>query len=389
MGSLPILPARSSPYPGSVTQWFTESFRAEFDAQARQIGRFNLAIFGKTGVGKSTLINAIFGDDVAATGIGEPVTQGSHLYLDRRGTLGVIDTRGLEIGRDDAELIKEVTKAVHQMRAKPIEEQIHVAWYCVRALDRRFEDVEERFIRALHDLGIPVLLVFTQVPMRDNAYHPDAIELARQLEAKRLPIVGGRPFLTYAMRDQFSGQPPHGLMDVLQATFHVAPEAVHGALAAAQTIDLEAKVRQAQKHIGATVAAAGAAAAVPIPFSSAAVLVPLQLGMMGRIAQLYSISFDKAALLAIASTSVATSLGRQAVTNLLKLIPGAGSVAGGVINASVASGFTLAMGQAWLVVCQKAAGGTLPSLNGVVDSQAVKDLFEAEFKKRMPTIRQR
>ena len=372
-----------------MTQWFTDAFRAEFDAQARLIGRFNLAIFGKTGVGKSTLINAIFGEPVAATGIGEPVTQGSHLYLDKRGTLGVIDTRGLEIGRDDAELLKEVTNAVHQMRSKSIEEQIHVAWYCVRGMDRRFEEVEERFIRTLHDLDIPVLLVLTQVPMRDGVYHPDAVELARQIEAKHLPIVGGRPFMTYAMRDQFTGQPPYGLMDVLNATFQVAPDAVHGALAAAQAIDLEAKVKHAQRHIGATVAAAAAAAAVPIPFSSAAVLVPLQLGMMGRIAQLYKISFDRAAILAIASTSVATSLGRQAATNLLKLIPGAGSVAGGVINAGVASSFTMAMGQAWLVVCQKAAGGKLPSLNGVVDSKAVRDLFEEEFRKRMPTIRQR
>ncbi|MEZ5089798.1 MAG: GTPase [Micropruina sp.] len=372
-----------------MTQWFTDAFRAEFDKQAAQLGRFNLAIFGKTGVGKSTLINAIFGQPVAATGIGAPVTLDTHLYLDNRGTLGLIDTRGLEIGRDDAELIKEITKYVKAMRSKPVEEQIHVAWYCVRGMDRRFEDVEERFIRTLHDLGIPVLVVFTQVPMRDGHYHPDAVELARQLEAKQLPIVGGRPFMTYAMRDQFTGQPPHGLMDVLQATFHVVPEAVHGALAAAQTIDLAAKAKQAQRHIGATVAAAGAAAAVPIPFSSAALLVPLQLAMMGRIAHLYQLPFDRAALLAVASTSVATTLGRTAAGSLLKFIPGAGSVAGGVINASVASAFTLAMGESWLAVCQKAAGGTLPTLDGVVDTKAVRDLFEAEFRKRMPTIRHR
>ncbi|MFZ1412068.1 MAG: GTPase [Micropruina sp.] len=370
-----------------MTQWFTESFRAEFDKQAELIGRFNLAIFGKTGVGKSTLINAIFGEPVAATGIGAPVTLGSHLYLDQRGTLGVIDTRGIEIGRDDAELIKEVTKAVQQTRGKPVAEQIHVAWYCIRGMDRRFEEVEATFIRTLHELGVPVLVVFTQVPMREGQFHPDAVELARQIEARQLPIVGGRPFMTYAMRDQFTGQPPFGLIEVLNATFQVAPESVHGALAAAQAIDLRTKALHAQRHIGATVAAAAAAAAVPIPFSSAAMLVPLQLAMMGRIAQLYKISFDRAALMAIASTSAATTLGRTAVTNLLKLVPGAGTVAGGVISAGVASGFTLAMGQAWLVVCQRAAGGSLPSLNGVVDSQAVKDLFEAEFKKRLPTIR--
>lgn len=373
---------------GQVTQWFTDAFRTEFEKQAAQIGRFNLAVFGKTGVGKSTLINAIFGEPVAATGIGDPVTLDTHLYLDTRGTLGLVDTRGIEIGRDDAELIKEVSKYVKQMRGKPVSEQIHVAWYCVRGMDRRFEEVEGTFIRTLHDLGIPVLVVFTQVPMHDGQYHPDAVELARLVEAKNLPIVGGRPFMTYAMRDQFTGQPPYGLMDVLQATFHVVPDAVHAALAAAQTIDLQAKHQAAQRHINATVAAAAGAAAVPIPFSSAALLVPMQLGMMGRIAHLYQLPFDRAALLAVASTSVATTLGRTAAANLLKFIPGAGSIAGGVINASVASGFTLAMGQSWLTVCQRAAAGKLPtSVDGVLDSAAVKKLFEDEFRKRMPTIR--
>ncbi|GAA0347869.1 MAG: GTPase [Micropruina glycogenica] len=373
-----------------MTQWFTEAFRSEFEKQAAQLGRFNLAVFGKTGVGKSTLINAIFGEPVAATGIGDPVTLDTHLYLDTRGTLGLIDTRGLEIGRDDGELIKEVTKYVKQMRTKPVAEQIHVAWYCVRGMDRRFEEVEGTFIRTLHDLGIPVLMVFTQVPMREGQYHPDAVELARLIEAKQLPIVGGRPFMTYAMRDQFTGQPPYGLMDVLQATFHVVPEAVQGALTAAQTIDLAAKQAAAQRHINATVAAAAGAAAVPIPFSSAALLVPMQLAMMGRIAHLYKVPFDRAALLAAASTGIATSLGRTAAANLLKFIPGAGSIAGGVINASVASGFTLAMGQSWLTVCQRAAAGKLPTtVEGVIDSAAVKHLFEEEFRKRMPTIRKK
>jgi len=177
---------------GRVTQWFTESFRAEFERQADQIGRINLAVFGKTGVGKSTLVNAIFGEPVAVTGIGAPVTIGSHLFLDKRGALGVVDTRGLELGHDDDQIIKELTKAIKESRSKPVSEQIHVAWYCIRGMDRRFEDFEERFIRTLDSLGLPVLVVLTQVPMRDGMYHPDAVELARQIEAKGLPIVGGR-----------------------------------------------------------------------------------------------------------------------------------------------------------------------------------------------------
>ena len=37
--------------------------------------KLNVLIVGKTGVGKSTLINAVFGDKVAKTGSGKPVTQ--------------------------------------------------------------------------------------------------------------------------------------------------------------------------------------------------------------------------------------------------------------------------------------------------------------------------
>lgn len=372
-----------------MPDWFTDQFRAEFDRQAAAIGRFNLAIFGKTGTGKSTFVNAIFGTEVARTGIGEPVTQGSHLYVDHRGTLGLVDTQGIEIGRDDGELVKEITKVVKDMRKKPQSEQIHCAWYCVRGMDRRFEHAEATFVRALADLEIPVLLVMTQVPMRDGAFHPDAIALARHIETLKLPIVDGRPFLTYAMRDPFSGQPPYGLTDVLRATFRVVPEAVHQALAAAQRIDTDAKARAAQTFIGATVTGAAAAAATPIPFSSAAVLVPLQLAMMARIAHLYNVPFDRASIAAIASTAVATTAGRAAFTSLIKLVPGAGTLVGGAISASVASAFTFAMGEAWLTVCQKAAAGGLPKIDGVIDNDAVRVLFETEFRKRVPGMRRK
>src|SRR3982750_2882295 len=95
-----------------VTDWFAESFRNEFEKQASAMGRFNLAIFGKTGVGKSTLVNAVFGEEVARTGIGQPVTRGSHLYVDRIGHLGIVDTQGLEVGRDSKEILSELDKAM-------------------------------------------------------------------------------------------------------------------------------------------------------------------------------------------------------------------------------------------------------------------------------------
>ncbi len=372
-----------------ASDFFTESFHSRYAEEANRLGRFNLALFGKTGVGKSTLVNAIFGEDVARTGIGEPVTQGSHLYLDDRGFLGVVDTKGLELGRDDKQLLGDVDDMVRKGRKRPLSEQVHVAWYCLRGLDRRFEDSEAEFVNHLAGLGLPVVVVLTQVPMRDGQYHPDAVELGRHIIARDLPIVGGRPHFVQAMRDQFTGQPPHGLMELLEATFLVAPDGVQGALTAAQQIDLARKARLAQTHIGATVTAAAGAAAVPIPFSDAAMLVPLQLAMMARISQIYGLKVERAAMLAVASSAAATAGGRALASNLLKFVPGAGSVAGGAIGAGVASAFTLAMGQAWLVVCQRAATGGLGTVDGVMDSAAAQALFRSELGKHLPKVRGR
>ena len=60
-----------------------------------------------------------------------------------------------------------------------------------------------------------------------------------------------------------------------------------------------------------------------------------------------------------------------------------------MIAALFALAFTLAMGQAWLVVCQRAFNKALPTLNGRIDAVAVGRLFEAEMAKRMPRIRRR
>lgn len=372
-----------------ATDWFRESFRAEYDNQSSALGRFNLIIFGKTGVGKSTLVNSIFGEEIARTGIGQPVTQGSHLYLDRVGQLGIIDTQGLEVGKDDKEIVRELNDLMKQSRRLPLAEQIHVAWFCIRGLDRRFEEAEADFVRRLDDLGLPVLVLMTQVPVRDGRYHPDAIELARSIEAMGLPIESGRPYLTNARADEFTGAPVHGLQDVLDATFRVAPEGVHGALAAAQQIDNKRKAKEAQKAITVAAGSAVAAAASPIPFSDAAMLVPIQLGMMARIAQLYQIRFDRAALLAVASTTAATQVGRSTFTGLIKMVPGAGSLAGGAISAGIASTFTFAMGQAWLRVCQRVASGRLAGANQVLDNEQLKELFHEEFRRRSGGVRQK
>ena len=114
--------------------------------------------------------------------------------MHRAGFLGVFDTRGIEIGKDTDTLIAELGEYVQSKREKPLSEQIHVAWYCVRATDRRFEDTEAEFIRRLHELGLPVIVVLTQVPSRGGEYHGDAVTLANHIAALGLTSLRFRPF---------------------------------------------------------------------------------------------------------------------------------------------------------------------------------------------------
>lgn len=362
-----------------------DEFRDQWKEQAHEIGRFNLAIFGKTGVGKSTLINAIFGDEVAPTGVGEPVTKDEHLYIHRSGFLGLLDTRGLEIGKDTDELISELGAYLKRMREKPLAEQIHVAWYCVRSADNRFEDTESEFIKRLDALGLPVVAVLTQVRSRDGEYHPDAVKLADHIADLELPIVGGRPVLVMSTADEFTGQVQHGLTELVDATFRAAPEGVEAAFAAAQKVDLARKRKQAQATVRAAAAAALTVGAIPIPVADAGVLVPIQLGMMARVAAIYGVRVETATIAAAAATVAVSAAGRSAVAGLLKLIPGAGTVIGGVISGGVASTFTMAIGYAWAVVCGEITQGRLRGVDGALDNELIRELFTSQvavwFKK--------
>ncbi|MFM2437509.1 MAG: hypothetical protein RLZ55_320 [Actinomycetota bacterium] len=222
---------------------------AGYAAARESFQRFNLGLFGITGAGKSTLVNAVFGTQLAPTGIGEPVTQTSFLYRHETSTLGVYDTKGLELGSNMGAILAELTRFIERNRVGDPAEQIHVIWYCVRAGDRRIQPAEEEFIRRVAKLGIPIVLVMTQTPLTpEGKVHPDAQALAREINALHLPV-RGRLFHVNAAADPFADVPSHGLEDLLQETSALAPEGVRNALAAAQQVNQKFKRQAADRVI--------------------------------------------------------------------------------------------------------------------------------------------
>lgn len=111
------------------------------------------------------------------------------------------------------------------------------------------------------------------------------------------------------------------------------------------------------------VASTTATGAVPIPFADAPLLVGQQVAMMIAINKVFGFNIQRDALqsLVVAALGVggATVIGKTVASNLIKLVPGAGSVVGGAVSAGTAGVITLALGKAYIEVCKAIKMGKL------------------------------
>ena len=286
-----------------------------------EIGTVNILIAGRTGVGKSTLINEVFQGRLATTGQGKPVTRETRRFTKKGVPLAIYDTRGLEL-KEYEQIIDELAEFVGAKAGEPdVNEHVHVAWVCVSEDGRRVEDAEIELHRRLADF-MPVLGVITKA-RADEGF---------RAEVQRLLPAANNVVRVRALSERFDDAdlvlPPMGLEELLDATAEVIPEAVRRAFAAAQKASLEFKKKAAHKVVLASAGAATAAGAVPIPFADAALLVPIQVGMLAGISATFGIELSKAffgtLVAAMAGATGATFLGRAVVSNLLKLIPRGG-----------------------------------------------------------------
>ncbi|WP_025729286.1 YcjF family protein [Atopobacter phocae] len=109
---------------------------------------------------------------------------------------------------------------------------------------------------------------------------------------------------------------------------------------------------ETRKKCHRTIHAAAVSAAIvglsPIPFSDAALLVPIQLTMMARLHKIFGQSWSASLGKSLSKEIAVVSLGRSTVGNIMKFIPVVGTVSGAAINASVASMITETVG--WVTV---------------------------------------
>ena len=105
--------------------------------------------------------------------------------------------------------------------------------------------------------------------------------------------------------------------------------------------------KRCQMVIHSATVASAAAGAIPIPMSDAIPITAAQIGMIIALGKEFDITLSDAAAKSILGVGVAQQAGRAVASNLLKAIPGVGTVAGGVIGASTAAALTEALG--WVI----------------------------------------
>jgi uncharacterized protein (DUF697 family)/predicted GTPase len=322
-----------------------ELLQQKLEEALKKVGRVNVVIAGRSGVGKSTLINEVFQGRLATTGQGRPVTTEIREYTKEGLPLTIFDTRGLELDRY-AETLRQLEELVESRRrdADPMN-HTHVAWLCISEESRRLEEGESRVADMFSRHGVPVIAVITKV-RSDNGFRAEVQRLlptARNVV--RVRALGERD-------DEGNVVKPKGLDDLVMATSEVVPEGQRSAFAAAQRVSIDLKKTRAHLVVMGAAASAAIIGAAPIPFSDAVLLVPAQVGMLASISAVFGLPVSKGFLSTLLGSAVtglgATVAGRAIVGGILKLLPGFGWVAGGTISAATAAAMTSAFGEAYI-----------------------------------------
>lgn len=346
--------------------------------EVRDMEPVNILVAGKTGSGKSTLINALFREKLAETGIGHPVTQYVQKISKEGVPVNLFDTRGLELSpKAQHEVLKILSQLVDKTGKTP-EERIDLCYYCINSNMARIEHFEIELIQAICQ-HVPVIIVLTQSLGNQVDDFKNYIKcLSLNIEAI-IPVLA-QPYLIQGERYIQA----HGLQALVDASLKVLPLAVKKAFINAQRIDLKRKVDESRRWAKRYIRAAFGIGFSPIPVADSAVLVPMQIGMLAHITAIFGLSLDKAQVVSLIAglggTGGATFLGKYIVSSATKLIPGIGTIASGTISGATAAVLTVALAYSYVEVLKQisiaeASGRDIPLkelqnlMNGNFESQ--------------------
>ena len=312
----------------------------------------NIIICGASGVGKSTLINAIFGDEVVKAGAGIPVTQHLEKVTIPEKGICLWDTKGIEAENYQGtmeSLKNEFSQAINN--ANDDRDIPHIGWICIKASSDRVEERDLTLIGLLAERNIPAVVVFTRVTGKAEREFVEKAQLIIDEKYKDFlhgayVAVNSVPYeIDEDMVVKVKGL--ESLIEVTEARFPEGKKSAKNAFRKAQRLKMEKRLAAMKEGSGAS----------PIPGSDAPIIAAIQSTMIYKINTEFELDADNSkmtsVLTGIMGVTALAQVGKAIVSNALKFIPGAGTLIGGAISATTAIAITEAVGHAYISVLER------------------------------------
>ena len=252
----------------------------------------NIMVAGITGTGKSTLINAVFGAEMAATGSGRPVTEHIDEYENEDIPIHIWDTVGLEL---DSEKTKESIKAIKATIASKSSsndkyDRVHAIWYCINSGSNRYQGAELDFIKELHSIGVPFIIVLTQCSGDEdevNAFEEAIKKINSEMGMDDIKIVQ-----VLALPVKYRGMPTpipaFGLDELVNVTLKLLPSFIKSGFIAAQKVSQSEKRRECEEIICSYVRAAQKGFWEKVPLINVLVTDDKIMKMFRKLGEMYN-----------------------------------------------------------------------------------------------------
>ena len=224
---------------------YYEKFNKQIDSINRnrhspfEIEYLTIMLVGKSGVGKSTLINSLLKlqrGERARTGTGNFVTENITTYQSQAlPYIKLVDTRGIELSSGfGANEILNMAKGYisQQYKSNNPNNFVHCIWYCITG--NRFEQVEIDFLNALRnsysDNSLPILVVYTQATDKNTIAEMQKYIKDKKINAYFIQVLAERKELVNG-----NYMEPFGLSDLVSRTLDKTRNALKGEMRSVMT----------------------------------------------------------------------------------------------------------------------------------------------------------
>jgi uncharacterized protein (DUF697 family)/GTP-binding protein EngB required for normal cell division len=374
----------------TVSQWFSvseEQVAEILETVRAELPTTEALLIGKPQAGKSSIVRGLTGVSAEIVGQGfRPHTQHTERYAYPSSDLPLLiftDTVGLgDVNQETQVIIQELVGDLQQetRRARVLILTVKINDFATDTLRHIAAQLRQQYP------DIPCLLVVTclhEVYPPGTADHPvyppDYEEVNRAFTAIQDAFTGisdRAVLIDFTLEEDGYDPVFYGLEALSNSLADLLPEAE--ARAIYQLLERDEVGKQlgnlyrdvGRRYMLAFAIMAAALEAVPVPFASMPVLTALQVSMVGLLGRLYGQTLTPSqaggVVSAIASGFLARAVGRE----LVKFIPGFGSV----IAASWAAAYTWALGEGACVYFGDLMGGKKP------DPKKIQLVMQDAFK---------